>query len=270
MVNNAGIGREGTVETTSEEVFDELMAVNLKGPFFVAQAAISRLHPGGRIINLSSALSRHPYPRMAAYSMGKAALNHFTLILAAKLGPRGITVNAIGPGLTVTDCRPAHDKTREVVQHVSAHTALGRLGEVEDIAGVAAWLASDDARWVTGRCSKPAGDQGWWIEIQVDSSLGSWPASRLVSPEVVAIDRARIQTQVRLFGLGRPSGHCGRPGRHRLLPGHANCRALCPGRCGRLPCRATSGRGADDRMAGARRTSLPLRGSCSWSRPWAA
>ena len=86
LVNNAGIGRQGTVETTTEEIFDELMAVNVKGPFFVTQEAISRLRDGGRIINLSSALSRHPYPRMAAYSMGKAAINHFTLILAADWG----------------------------------------------------------------------------------------------------------------------------------------------------------------------------------------
>ncbi|MGA2034975.1 MAG: SDR family NAD(P)-dependent oxidoreductase [Thermoguttaceae bacterium] len=95
LVNNAGIGRGGTIETTSEEIFDELMAVNVKGSFFVTQEAISRLRNSGRIINLSSALSKYPYPRMTAYSMGKAAINHFTLILAADLGKRGITVNAI-------------------------------------------------------------------------------------------------------------------------------------------------------------------------------
>ena len=160
LVNNAGIGREGTVETTAEEVFDELMAVNVKGSFFVTQAAISRLRNGGRIINLSSALSRFPYPRMAAYSMGKAAINHFTLILAAELGKRGITVNAIGPGLTVTDFTAQARQNPNVVQHLSAHTALGRLGEVEDIAGVAAWLASDDARWVTGQYIEASGGTG--------------------------------------------------------------------------------------------------------------
>ena len=160
LVNNAGIGREGTVETTSEEVFDELMAVNVKGSFFVTQAAISRLRNGGRIINLSSALSRFPYPRMAAYSMGKAAINHFTLILAAELGKRGITVNAIGPGLTVTDFTAHARQDPNVVQHLSAHTALGRLGEAEDIADVAAWLASDDARWVTGQYIEASGGTG--------------------------------------------------------------------------------------------------------------
>jgi NAD(P)-dependent dehydrogenase (short-subunit alcohol dehydrogenase family) len=160
LVNNAGIGKDGTVETTSEEVFDELMAVNVKGSFFVTQAAISRLRSNGRIINLSSALSRHAYPRMAAYSMGKAAINHFTLILAAELGKRGITVNAIGPGLTVTDFTAHARQNPNVVQQISAHTALGRLGEAEDIADVAAWLASDDARWVTGQYIEASGGSG--------------------------------------------------------------------------------------------------------------
>ena len=160
LVNNAGIGRGGTIETTSEEVFDELMAVNVKGSFFVTQEAISRLRNGGRIINLSSALSKYPYPRMTAYSMGKAAINHFTLILAADLGKRGITVNAIGPGLTVTDFTTHARQDPNVVKAVSAHTALGRLGEAEDIAGVAAWLASEDARWVTGQYIEASGGSG--------------------------------------------------------------------------------------------------------------
>jgi len=160
LVNNAGVGRDGTVETTTEQVFDELMAVNVKGSFFVTQAAIPRLRNGGRIINLSSALSRHPYPRMAAYSMGKAAINHFTLILAAELGKKGITVNAIGPGLTVTDFTAQARQDPNVVKHLSSHTALGRLGETEDIAGVAAWLASDDARWVTGQYVEASGGTG--------------------------------------------------------------------------------------------------------------
>ncbi len=160
LVNNAGIGRQGTVESTSEAIFDELMAVNLKGPFFVTQAAISRLRNGGRIINLSSALSRHPYPQMAAYSMGKAAINHFTVNLAAELGKRGITVNAIAPGLTATDFTAHARRDPQVIERISAHTALGRIGEAEDIAGVAAWLASDDSRWVTGQYIEVSGGSG--------------------------------------------------------------------------------------------------------------
>ncbi len=160
LVNNAGIGRQGTVESTSEVVFDELMAVNVKGAFFVAQYAIPRLREGGRIINLSSALSKYPYPRMAAYSMGKAAINHFTLILAAELGKRRITANAIGPGLTVTDFTAHARQDPQVVAAIAAHTALGRLGEARDIAGVAAWLASDDAGWVTGQYIEASGGSG--------------------------------------------------------------------------------------------------------------
>jgi NAD(P)-dependent dehydrogenase (short-subunit alcohol dehydrogenase family) len=160
LVNNAGIGRGGTVGTTSEEVFDELMAVNVKGSFFVTQEAVSRLRDGGRIINLSSALSKHAYPRMTAYSMGKAAINHFTLILAADLGNRGITVNCVAPGLTVTDFTAHARQDLDSVRAVTAHTALGRLGEAEDIAGVARWLASDDARWVTGQYIEASGGIG--------------------------------------------------------------------------------------------------------------
>jgi NAD(P)-dependent dehydrogenase (short-subunit alcohol dehydrogenase family) len=160
LVNNAGIGRQGTVESTSEDVFDALFAVNVKGPFFVAQQAVTRLRDGGRVINLSSALSRHPISDMAAYSMTKAAINLFTVILAADLGKRGITVNAIAPGLTVTDFTTHARRDPQVVQQVSAHTALGRLGEVKDIAGVAAWLASEDAGWVTGQYIEASGGIG--------------------------------------------------------------------------------------------------------------
>jgi NAD(P)-dependent dehydrogenase (short-subunit alcohol dehydrogenase family) len=97
---------------------------------------------------------------MAAYSMTKAAINLFTVILAADLGKRGITVNAIAPGLTVTDFTAHARRDPQVVQAVSAHTALGRLGEVKDIAGVAAWLASEDAGWVTGQYIEASGGIG--------------------------------------------------------------------------------------------------------------
>ena len=160
LVNNAGIGRQATIETTTEEIFDQLMAINVKGSFFVAQEALRRLREGGRIINLSSALSRFAYPEMIAYSMGKAAINHFTLILAAETGKRGITVNAIGPGLTITDFTAGARRDPNVVKEVAAHTALGRLGEAKDIARVAAWLASDDARWVTGQYIEASGGAG--------------------------------------------------------------------------------------------------------------
>jgi 3-oxoacyl-[acyl-carrier protein] reductase len=160
LVNNAGIGRGGTVETTTEMVYDDLMAVNVKGAFFVTQEALTRMRDGGRIINISSALSRIPYPSMTVYAMGKAAINHFTLILAGTVGRRGITVNCIAPGLTVTDFTASTRQDKELAQAVAAHTALGRLGEAEDIADVAVFLASDEARWVTGQYIEASGGAG--------------------------------------------------------------------------------------------------------------
>lgn len=97
---------------------------------------------------------------MTAYSMGKAAINHFTVILAANLGKRGITVNCVAPGLTVTDFTAHARQDPNVVKATSAHTALGRLGEAEDIADVAVFLASDEARWVTGQYIEASGGIG--------------------------------------------------------------------------------------------------------------
>jgi NAD(P)-dependent dehydrogenase (short-subunit alcohol dehydrogenase family) len=160
LVNNAGIGRMGTLETTGEAVFDELVAVNLKGPLFVTQHALARLRDGGRIINLSSVLSRIAFPQMMVYSFLKTAINHFTLLAAAELGKRRITVNAIGPGLTVTDFTARVRQDPKIVHDIASSAALGRLGEAEDIARVAAWLASEDAGWVTGQYIEASGGAG--------------------------------------------------------------------------------------------------------------
>lgn len=160
LVNNAGIGRQGTVESTTESVFDEVFAVNVKGPFFVAQEAIPRLRDGGRVVNISSALSRHPMQEMAAYSMGKAALDLLTVLLAGQLGRRGITVNTVAPGLIATDATAYTLQNSQLVQVITSHTALRRIGEVQDIADAVAFLASDDARWVTGQYIEASGGAG--------------------------------------------------------------------------------------------------------------
>jgi 3-oxoacyl-[acyl-carrier protein] reductase len=151
LVNNAGLGEPGTVRNTTEEHFDRLFAVNTKGPFFVTQLALSRLLKGGRIINISSTASQRPSLAVAPYSMTKAALDQFTILLAAELGERGITVNSIAPGYTATDIHAEELKNPEMVNSISAMTALGRVGTVEDIARVASFLASSDGAWVTGQ-----------------------------------------------------------------------------------------------------------------------
>ncbi|GAB6927799.1 SDR family oxidoreductase [Paenibacillus sp. JCM 10914] len=151
LVNNAGIGTSSTLEDTTEESFDELIAVNVKAPFFLVQQALPLLRNGGRIINISSGVTRIAYPHIMAYNITKGALNTFTLHLAQLLGPRGITVNAVLPGIVDTDVNAPWLHTPEGQQHASEMSALGRVGQPSDIADVVAFLASSDGRWVTGQ-----------------------------------------------------------------------------------------------------------------------
>jgi 3-oxoacyl-[acyl-carrier protein] reductase len=157
LVNNAGVGGIATIEGTTEEQFERLFAVNVKGAFFVTQMALPRLRDGGRIINISSGVSRRPIPDFATYGLTKAALDNFTLVLASELGKRNITVNSIAPGYTETDANTEILKDPTVRETVSSMTALGRIGKVEDIASVAAFLASEDGGWVTGQYIEASG-----------------------------------------------------------------------------------------------------------------
>jgi NAD(P)-dependent dehydrogenase (short-subunit alcohol dehydrogenase family) len=160
LVNNAGVADGGPVTDCTEEAFDRVFATNIKGPFFVTQHALSRLRDNGRIINVSSNLSRHPMPQFLAYCMTKAAINNFTEGLAAELGRRGITVNTLAPGLTATDMNAGLREDARITQAFSAMTALGRVGTVEDIAAAAAFLASPDSGWVTGQYLEASGGLG--------------------------------------------------------------------------------------------------------------
>lgn len=151
LVNNAGIGTSNTFEETTEESFDELLAVNVKAPFFLVQQALPLLRDGGRIVNISSGVTRIAYPHIMAYNITKGAINTFTLHLAKLLGPRGITVNAVLPGIVDTDVNAAWLHTPEGQLHAAEMSALGRIGQPSDIADVVAFLASSDGRWVTGQ-----------------------------------------------------------------------------------------------------------------------
>jgi NAD(P)-dependent dehydrogenase (short-subunit alcohol dehydrogenase family) len=152
LVNNAGIGTSDTFATIGESDFDRLFAVNTKAPFFLAQQGAGRLRDGGRIINISTGLARAAVmPELIAYAMTKAALDVFTRDLSKTLGPRGITVNSVAPGIVDTDVNAGwlrgSDEGRAFAESASA---LGRVGEPSDIADVVAFLASHDGRWVTG------------------------------------------------------------------------------------------------------------------------
>ncbi len=150
LVNNAGISPAGDIEETTEAAFDELIAVNVKAPFFIIQQALPRLRNGGRIINISSGTARIAMPEEVAYAMTKRALDSLTLALAKQLAPRKITVNTVAPGIIDTDFQADWFKDPRAREFAASVAALGRIGLPEDIADVVAFLASPDARWITG------------------------------------------------------------------------------------------------------------------------
>ena len=161
LVNNAAIGRSAPLEELTEDGFDELFAVNVRAPFFIVQHALPRLRDGGRIINISSGAARLAMPEIMAYGATKGALDTFTLNLAKQLGPRGITVNSVAPGIVDTDVNAAWLRGNPQAQAYAASlAALGRVGQPTDIADVVAFLASEDARWVTGRVVDATGGAG--------------------------------------------------------------------------------------------------------------
>lgn len=152
LINNAGISRPSVFPETSEQDFDDLMNVHFKGVYFLSQKALPLLADGGRIVNLSTGLARFSTPGYAAYASMKGAIDTLTRYMAKELGSRGITVNALAPGAIYTDFNSASfDSHPGMTEFISSITALGRVGEPNDIGGVVAFLCSEDARWITGQ-----------------------------------------------------------------------------------------------------------------------
>ncbi|MDP3952474.1 SDR family oxidoreductase [Microbacterium sp.] len=152
LVANAGIAGQGSLASTSAEWFDELFAVNTRSVFFLLQQAQSRLADGGRVVTMSTGLTKRADPDLLAYSMSKAALDTMILGAAKELGARGITVNAVAPGVIDTDMNAGWLRTSSDAQDmVSAMSPFNRIGTPPDVADVVAFLVSNDARWVTGQ-----------------------------------------------------------------------------------------------------------------------
>jgi 3-oxoacyl-[acyl-carrier protein] reductase len=150
LVNNAGVIIVKPVTATTEEEFDRIFAINVKGVFFACQQAANRLADGGRIINLSSSTTARLLPAYGAYVATKGAVEQLTRSLSKEVGARGITVNAVSPGPTETELFLT-GKSADQLDFFAKQSAFGRLGRPDDIADVVAFLASDEARWISGQ-----------------------------------------------------------------------------------------------------------------------
>ena len=150
LVNNAGVSERTAFTDYTEETFDKVMDLNVKGVFNASRAVVDHMVEQGQgvILSASSMVSRYGQPSGMAYPTSKFAVNGMTLSLARELGPKGIRVNAVAPGIIETDMMKAVPK--EVIEPMVAQVPLRRLGQPEDIANAFAFLASDEASYITG------------------------------------------------------------------------------------------------------------------------
>jgi 3-oxoacyl-[acyl-carrier protein] reductase len=149
LVANAGISKSATIEATTVEDFDSLFAVNVRAPFFLVQQLLPALCKGSNIIFTSSIAARASVGTLCAYGATKGAIDTLVKHFAAALGPRGIRVNAVAPGVVDTDMS-SFTKTEAGRDATLGMQALKRMAQPDDIASVVAFLASDEARWITG------------------------------------------------------------------------------------------------------------------------
>ena len=158
LINNAGTGVHAAFAETSEEQFDQMMNIHLKGPFFLTQKLLPLLKDGGRIVNISSGLARFSYEGYAAYATMKGGIEVLTRYLAKELGKRQIAVNTVAPGAIETDFGGgAVRDNKDLKDMLASITALGRVGLPDDIGGMVASLLTEDNRWVNGQRIEVAG-----------------------------------------------------------------------------------------------------------------
>ncbi|SFK59541.1 SDR family NAD(P)-dependent oxidoreductase [Rhodanobacter glycinis] len=151
LVNNSGVYEFAPIEDISEPHYRKQFDVNVLGLLLVTQAAAKHLRTGASIINIGSVVSRVTPPGSAVYTATKAAVEGITGALARELGPRGIRVNALNPGMVETEgARAAGFIGSDFQAQIVAQTPLGRIGQPQDIAAIAVFLASDDAGWLSG------------------------------------------------------------------------------------------------------------------------
>jgi NAD(P)-dependent dehydrogenase (short-subunit alcohol dehydrogenase family) len=155
LVNNAGHGLFNPIATVTEQEFDGLFAVHLKGPFFLTQSLLPLMADGGHIVNVASATSRVATAGVAPYASFKGGLEVLTRYMAKEFGDRGIRANSIAPGPIRTDLGGGLNDEFEAL--LASQTALGRVGEPDDVGGAIANLLSDESRWINAQSIEIAG-----------------------------------------------------------------------------------------------------------------
>ena len=152
LVNNAGTSLHNSFDKTTEDELDAVYRVHFKGVFFLTQKLLPLINDGGRIVNISSGLARVTLPGSSAYASMKGAIEVLTRYMAKELGARGIAVNTVAPGAIATDFSGGMVRDNpDVNKRVADMTALGRVGEPDDIGPMIAALLSDDNRWINGQ-----------------------------------------------------------------------------------------------------------------------
>lgn len=148
LVNNAGILTIGMIDTVTVDDFDRMMNVNVRGMYFAAQAAVRHMEPGGRVINIGSNVAvKSSFPGSSLYTLSKTAIAGMGRALANDLGARGITINTVQPGPTVTDMTPSDGPHSNQIR---AMLPVGRMGEASEVAGLVAYLAGAESGYMTG------------------------------------------------------------------------------------------------------------------------
>ncbi|WP_173933375.1 SDR family oxidoreductase [Chelativorans sp. Marseille-P2723] len=178
LVNNAGIVHAADFLDLKEEDFDRVLQVNLKGAFLVGQAVarflvekVQKGGPAGAIINMSSVNAVFAIANQVPYSVSKGGVNQLTKVMALSLAPYGIRVNAIGPGSIMTDMLASVNADPEARNRILSRTPMGRIGEPREIASIAAFLASDDASYLTGQTIYADGGRlplNYTVELKAD------------------------------------------------------------------------------------------------------